>query len=769
MASRDEVVIDGDSTEDDEEVTIITPEARKRRRRSNIMVDHDEDEGDDDEQEEKAENQSLAASSAPRRQQQLLLNENGVSSKPMTLRTPTMSRRSSRNMQQLSISAAVARGERGRRQQQEGEQQDAEEREGSGDDDVRVVHPPSVSSVGSSGRKSRRPAIHDSDEEMEKDQDEPKEDSDGEQEVEIDAEGSSASRRSSRIHHKRQEKEKQHASARKLDYPVLDNCLESLQSLGPHYNGDGDDDEDEYKESEPEEPSPPPKKRRRSVPRAGERDNREKVYADAGDDVDDFICGDDEIEYMNDDEEAVISVASSDDDMAADDPEELRAMLDAGRSREVSEWFGIYLEYLEECIIDPDFESTMRRKSSKAKHQLYAQAINHIERKLCSCRDTVRSGVAWPEDMVDALNHASLYRSSRVSADQDCEACNRRQHVATYHVDLAGYACDATKLYGHNWMRHLKDSVKEAAPVQISFEMGSVCYARTSAYWQMLHAKQFWCIIIDAKRKRCADSSGRIAEPYREGFVKKEFGRFKKLVGLVEKFAEDSKRITQYMPNEWKKITRRNVTSDFLPLARRKWEENLMDIQRLVGARSMRLLASCGHSETRRGTLDAFVGESEEEETEDEEEAMEKTEQEKRSAAAVDNDDIQATDDEEETKDLEIISPQRTPRSESKKEQKLQSPSSEEEKKEEPQVKDEKPVEKDIDDLMCLVCDASPRNAGVVHGIYLHVYCCYACAKRQHRMKCGCMVCNRPIDRVLRLLPLTVDARNAIRNQQKNS
>ncbi|EEY53596.1 uncharacterized protein PITG_07281 [Phytophthora infestans T30-4] len=713
MASRDEVVIDGDSTEDDEEVTIITPEARKRRRRSNIM--------------------SLAASSAPRRQQQLLLNENGVSSKPMTLRTPTMSRRSSRNMQQLSISAAVARGERGRRQQQEGEQQDAEEREGSGDDDVRVVHPPSVSSVGSSGRKSRRPAIHDSDEEMEKDQDEPKEDSDGEQEVEIDAEGSSASRRSSRIHHKRQEKEKQHASARKLDYPVLDNCLESLQSLGPHYNGDGDDDEDEYKESEPEEPSPPPKKRRRSVPRAGERDNREKVYADAGDDVDDFICGDDEIEYMNDDEEAVISVASSDDDMAADDPEELRAMLDAGRSREVSEWFGIYLEYLEECIIDPDFESTMRRKSSKAKHQLYAQAINHIERKLCSCRDTVRSGVAWPEDMVDALNHASLYRSSRVSADQDCEACNRRQHVATYHVDLAGYACDATKLYGHNWMRHLKDSVKEAAPVQISFEMGSVCYARTSAYWQMLHAKQFWCIIIDAKRKRCADSSGRIAEPYREGFVKKEFGRFKKLVGLVEKFAEDSKRITQYMPNEWKKITRRNVTK------------------------------------TRRGTLDAFVGESEEEETEDEEEAMEKTEQEKRSAAAVDNDDIQATDDEEETKDLEIISPQRTPRSESKKEQKLQSPSSEEEKKEEPQVKDEKPVEKDIDDLMCLVCDASPRNAGVVHGIYLHVYCCYACAKRQHRMKCGCMVCNRPIDRVLRLLPLTVDARNAIRNQQKNS
>ncbi|KUF79902.1 E3 ubiquitin-protein ligase Mdm2 [Phytophthora nicotianae] len=746
---REEVVIDGDSTDDDEEVTIITPESRKRRRRSNIMVDHDEDEGDEAEQKEKTENQVSSSSSAPRRQQQLLLSENGVSSQPMTLRTPTPTRRSRRNMQQLSITAAVARGERGRRQQQEGGQENAEDEGESEDDDVRIIQPPSATSVGSSGRKNRRPAIQDSDEEMEKDQNEPKENSDGEQEVEIEVEGSSASRRSSRIEHKRQEKEKQHASVRKLDYPVLDNCLDSLQSLGPHYNGGGDDDDDEYKESEPEEHSPPPKKRRRSVPRVGDRDNREKVYADAGDDVDDFICGDDEIEYMNDDEEAVISVESSGDEMAEDDPEELRAMLDAGRSREVSEWFAIYMEYLEECIIDPEFETTMRRKSSKTKYQLYQKAVNHIERKLCSCRDTVRSGVAWPDDMVDALNHASLYRSSHVSAEQDCEACNRRQHVATYHVDLAGYACDATKLYGHNWMGHLKEAVKEAAPVQISFEMGSVCHARTLAYWQMLHAKQFWCIIIDAKRKKCADSSGRIAGQYREEFFKKEFGRFKRLVGLVEKFAEDSKRIAHYMPNEWKRITRRNVTSDFLPLASR---------------------ASYRNSESRRGTLDAFVGESEEEETEDEEEVMEKTEQEKRAATVVDNDDDQATDDEEEAKDLEIISPRRTPRSESTKEQKLQLTSNEEQKQEEPQVKDEKAVpEKDIDDLMCLVCDASPRNAGIVHGLYLHVYCCYACAKRQHRMKCGCMVCNRPIDRVLRLLPLTLDARKAIRNQQKNS
>ncbi|POM57927.1 hypothetical protein PHPALM_37497, partial [Phytophthora palmivora] len=459
MTEREEVVIDADSTDDDD-VRIVTPESRKRRRRSNIMMDHDEEEGE-------AEHAADQEKKPPARQQQLVLGRDGVISQPMTLRTPTPTRHSTRNMQQLSISAAVARGERGRRQEEE----KADEKEEEEDDDVRIIQPPSASSTGSSGRKNRRPVIQESDEEMEA---YPKErEADKEEEVEVE-EMSSASRRSSRIEHNRKEKEKQHGSARKLDYPVLDNCLDNLQSRGPHYN-DADDDDEDYQESEPEEPSPPPKKRRRSVPRMGERDNHEKVYADGGEDVDDFICNDDEIEYMDDDEEGVISVESSDDEMRED--EDVTAMLEAGRSREIHEWFTIYMEYLEECILDPDFENTMRRKRSKVKYQLYEQAANRIERKLCSCRDTVRSGVAWPSDMVDALNKSSLFRSSHISAEQDCEACNRRQHVATYHVDLAGYACDATKLYGHNWMRHLKETVKEAAPVQVSFEMGSVCHA----------------------------------------------------------------------------------------------------------------------------------------------------------------------------------------------------------------------------------------------------------------------------------------------------
>ncbi|UIZ20811.1 hypothetical protein KXD40_000183 [Peronospora effusa] len=745
MPNHEEVIIDGDSTDEEEEVCIITPESRKRRRRSNIMTEQDEEKEEEEEKEQPKdqekkkmktkETKTLARSSSiPRRQQLLHIGKDGISSQYMTLRTPTPVRRSRRNLQQLSISAAIAHEDRGRHYNHD------EDKANEDDDDVYIVHPPSARSKTSNGRKNRRAAIQDSDEVLvpaTKEQDEEK---NSEKENRNDDAISSASRRSSRIQHNRQEKKAQHGSARKLAYPVLDNCLDNIQSLGPHYqNGDDDDDDDDDAEDleQEEAVAPPSEQRRRPLRREGERDDRERVYADGGEDVDDFICDDDEIEYMDDDEEGVISIGMPDDEME-DDTEKLTAALAAGRSREINEWFSIYLAYLEECIIDPDFENKMRRKRSKAKHQLYDQAVNRIERKLCSCRDSVRSGVAWPERMVDALKCASLFRSSHVSTEQDCEACNRRQHVATCHVELAGVACDATKLYGHNWMRHLKETTKEAASVQIAFEMGS----RTLAYWQLLHAKQFWCILVDAKIKECADSTGRIAEQYRNEFFTQEFGRYKRLVGLVEKFAEDSKRVSVYMPNLWKRITRHNMTSDFLPLPSRA--------------------SVYTSAESRRGTLDAFVAESEEEDPEDEEAVMEKREEKQRVGTCENNDDNQATDEEQKVKRSSSLG---TPHSKRKQEQSLELAAIGDDEKGDNLVKHEK----DIDDLMCLACDASQRDAGVVHGLYLHVYCCYACAKRQYRMKVGCLVCNRPIDRVLRLLPLTLNARNAIRNQKSQN
>ncbi|RLN48485.1 hypothetical protein BBJ28_00006772 [Nothophytophthora sp. Chile5] len=714
MAPPEEVVIDGDSTEEeeeDDEVRIITPQSRKRRRTSAIMMD-DEDEGDD--QQDEDEETKGGEEHAPPPRQQLLLARDGASP---YFKTPTPVRRSQRNLEQLTIAAAVDVGERGR-QRQEPEEEDE-------DDDVRIIQPPSGSSAHSSGRKSRRLMVQDSDDEQDVATRTPRA---NQMEEEV---ASSRSRRSSRIERKRQEKAAQQGIARKLDYPVLENCLEVLKSGGPHENEDDDEDED-YEEDEddfePKEVTPPPRKRRRPLPREGERDHREKVHADGGEDLDEFIVDDDEVEYMDDDEEGVINVETSDDEAGVDEHEELAAMMAARRSREIHEWFAIYLEYLEECIIDPDLENKMRRSRSKPHYQLYQEAVHHIERQICSRRDSLRVNVAWPEDMVEALKCASQYRSNRVAADTECDACNRRQHVATYHVEFAGVACDATALYSQTWMRRY----------------------RTLAYWQLLHAKQFWCILVDAKRKECGDGTGRIAEEHREPFFKKEFGRYKRLTNLVEKFAEDSNRIAVYMPNVWNKVTRRYVTSDFLPLPSR--------------------VSSFAEAETevepRRGTMDSFVAESDEEnvdgEEEDEEAVMQDQEEEKLVIAGVVNDEQQVEGtDEEETKDEEAHHRQ-TPRSERREKDKEQQHS-----KPEVATDDQLAADLDADDLKCLVCKKNPRDAAVMHGMYLHAYCCFGCAKHQHQTKSGCRVCKRKIDRVLHLLPLTKETRKAIQRESQ--
>lgn len=75
-----------------------------------------------------------------------------------------------------------------------------------------------------------------------------------------------------------------------------------------------------------------------------------------------------------------------------------------------------------------------------------------IERVVCSRRDTLRVNIVWPEELVDAIKNASHLRWERVEPTDDCEACNRSGHLATFRVFYSGVSCDATELYRDGWM-----------------------------------------------------------------------------------------------------------------------------------------------------------------------------------------------------------------------------------------------------------------------------------------------------------------------------
>ncbi|KAF1320310.1 E3 ubiquitin-protein ligase mdm2, partial [Globisporangium splendens] len=745
--NRNEVVIDGESSSesDEEEVMVITPQSRKRNRTSAIM-----DEDDDDEEQQRAPAGMTNVTPPPAKQRRVL----------------------SPRRDDDDNDDARARDAR---------RADSEEEDD--DDEVEIIQMGANATPldGSVSKKNRRLTINDTDDDDddEHEQEEAKEDRrrsfgatatptlDRRTSVDVTP-GRSASRRSSRIERRRQEKEVEQSSARKLEYLSLDNCLDNITNDSSKkrkanardtddddFEDDDDDDEIDDREDGFFASKSGRRQKRQSLTR--KEVEREGRHADGDDDLDEFIVGDNEVEYMDDDENGVISVESGSDDDVEDDEQDFAAMRAAQQTREPSEWFAIYLEYIEECIIDADLDNKMRRRQSNIQYQLYKEAIHHIERAICSRRDTLRGSVAWPDDMVACLKTASSFRTSRCDAQQECDACNRQNHMATFSAHLGGVACDATELYRENWMQRclvvrLRKSMFVATPVHGAFEMGSVCHARTLAYWQLLHAKRFWCILVDAKRKEFSDATGRIAKELRKPFHKQEFGRYKRLLDAVDTFEMESRRSNVYMANVWKRVTPQHVQSAFLPAAKRKRNS----------------------TDSRRGTMDSFVGESDEEDEDEEDEEDEEEKEEEEAAQILNERDQNDGDDEEEEKE-ELDTDQRSNRTGPRTSQENQAavkPSSKAEDVK-PSIdgsEDAKPGANatEAEDLLCLVCGENPRNGGIVHGQYLHFYCCFRCGKRQFRSKMGCLVCDRPIDCVLRLLPLTQEARDSIKKTQQS-
>lgn len=280
---------------------------------------------------------------------------------------------------------------------------------------------------------------------------------------------------------------------------------------------------------------------------------------------------------------------------------------------------------------------------------------------------------------------------------------------------------------------------------------------RTLAYWQLLHAKRFWCILVDAKRKECSDATGRIATHFRTAFNKHEFGRYKRLLTLVETFETEARQSHATMSNVWKKITPQQIKSDFLP--------------RHKGG-------SGGQQLSRRGTMDSFVAESENDEDEEVDDDVEHVEENEVVDADDDDDDDEEPEVEQKDENVHMGGPSRRAQEDKSSTSKITafftatSTNKPETLKSEHETsnnngKSANPHEgTEVEDLLCLVCGENPRNGGIMHGQYLHFYCCFRCGKRQFRAKMGCLVCDRPIDKVLRLLPLTAEARKAIKENK---
>jgi hypothetical protein len=289
---------------------------------------------------------------------------------------------------------------------------------------------------------------------------------------------------------------------------------------------------------------------------------------------------------------------------------------------------------------------------------------------------------------------------------------------------------------------------------------------RTLGFWQLLHAKHFWVALVDAKRQECGDGHGRIAESERNAFHKAEYGRYKRLINLVDKFSTEATKSVSFMPNVWKKVNAHHVHSEFLPSP---------------------ALRGSSKGSVRRGTLDSLVGDSDgnddDGDTVDEEEEEREEELEEKPLYPAPQHPPTTSQREEDNDDA--VDAQAKPSSRKRMRQSTLFPTSstngarvlpsKDAKNHSPTAVDSTPATKPIkplneieaEDLVCLVCRQNQRDGAIAHGNYLHFYSCYRCAKRQHAAKQGCMVCDRPIQNVLRILPLSKESRADILKQQQ--
>jgi hypothetical protein len=204
-----------------------------------------------------------------------------------------------------------------------------------------------------------------------------------------DREATSTGRRSTRIERKREEKARAGPSARKLEFLSLENCLDPLSSSSRRAAADEeteeDDDEDyivndgdEEREEEEDEVSSRRRQQQTRRPRARSPPPRGFTTAD-DEDLDEFIVADDEVEYMDDDEEGVMDEhVSSADELNEEEDADGHALRMTMQSREPSEWFAIYLRYLEECILDDDLDNKIRLSRRNPEYRLFEQAIHHV-------------------------------------------------------------------------------------------------------------------------------------------------------------------------------------------------------------------------------------------------------------------------------------------------------------------------------------------------------------------------------------------------------
>uniref|UniRef100_A0A6B2L451 DUF4211 domain-containing protein n=1 Tax=Arcella intermedia TaxID=1963864 RepID=A0A6B2L451_9EUKA len=155
----------------------------------------------------------------------------------------------------------------------------------------------------------------------------------------------------------------------------------------------------------------------------------------------------------------------------------------------LKEAFQIFIQYLISANMDIDsFDNINEQNSEYAKFMI--PPLRKIEDEIFAKKESLASSSAWKTDFKHDLERFPVFRSyvetSGTGFELVCEACNRKNHAASYVVMLEGIPYDSRAF----WSGKLKDNPRpDKVPKEITYRMGKHCHFRTALFHKLQHYK----------------------------------------------------------------------------------------------------------------------------------------------------------------------------------------------------------------------------------------------------------------------------------------
>jgi hypothetical protein len=224
-----------------------------------------------------------------------------------------------------------------------------------------------------------------------------------------------------------------------------------------------------------------------------EKEKKIDQILDDDPDMNAFVVSDDIVETVpnndNETQEEIIAVRNTEEDKENDsdsndvppvteNPKQFLSQVSTLTPRKA---YGVTCQYLISCLLDSDFENSVREDSDNYFASSIKKVFNNIEQQ----KESLVGGTVWSQELISNLQKLLLFHSEFNNSNDDCEVCRRTKHPVAFKISLTGPEID-----GSFYTDHLSSEPEFSEDQnEVWYNAGRHCFKRLVIYHVMHHYK----------------------------------------------------------------------------------------------------------------------------------------------------------------------------------------------------------------------------------------------------------------------------------------